>query len=95
MPMIRPRRSLLFMPGANVRALEKARELPADGLIFDLEDAVAPAAKEKARENVGAPRRGKRHDERNLAFGISCGAVLRPRGGDCQRRQSGREQGTT
>ena len=46
---IRPRRSLLFMPGANERALEKARELPADGLIFDLEDAVAPDAKAAAR----------------------------------------------
>jgi citrate lyase subunit beta / citryl-CoA lyase len=42
--MIRPRRSLLFMPGSNARALEKARGLPADGLILDLEDAVAPDA---------------------------------------------------
>ena len=50
MPMIRPRRSLLFMPGANLRALEKARELPAGGLIFDLEDAVAPDAKPAARD---------------------------------------------
>jgi citrate lyase subunit beta/citryl-CoA lyase len=50
----RPRRSLLYMPGSNPRALEKARELPADGLIFDLEDAVAPAAKEQARANVAA-----------------------------------------
>jgi citrate lyase subunit beta/citryl-CoA lyase len=49
---IRPRRSLLFMPGVNRRALEKSRELPADGLIFDLEDAVAPDAKEAARGNV-------------------------------------------
>jgi citrate lyase subunit beta / citryl-CoA lyase len=46
---IRPRRSLLYMPGANPRALEKARTLAADGLIFDLEDAVAPEAKEGAR----------------------------------------------
>ena len=51
---IRPRRSLLFMPGANFRALEKARELPADGLIFDLEDAVAPDAKDAAREAAKA-----------------------------------------
>src|SRR5580692_6095979 len=51
---IRPRRSLLFMPGANARALEKSRELPADGLIFDLEDAVAPDAKNAARANVAA-----------------------------------------
>jgi citrate lyase subunit beta/citryl-CoA lyase len=51
---LRPRRSVLFMPGANARALEKARELPADGLIFDLEDAVAPDAKVSARDAVAA-----------------------------------------
>ncbi len=51
---LRPRRSVLFMPGANARALEKARELPADGLIFDLEDAVAPDAKVSARQAVAA-----------------------------------------
>ncbi len=49
---IRPRRSILYMPGSNPRALEKARTLPADGLIFDLEDAVAPDAKEVARTQV-------------------------------------------
>lgn len=48
----RPRRSVLYMPGANARALEKSRDLPADGLIFDLEDAVAPDAKENARAQV-------------------------------------------
>jgi citrate lyase subunit beta / citryl-CoA lyase len=46
---VRPRRSVLYMPGSNARALEKARELPADGLILDLEDAVAPEAKVQAR----------------------------------------------
>src|SRR6201984_229989 len=46
---VRPRRSVLYMPGSNARALEKARELPADGLILDLEDAVAPEAKATAR----------------------------------------------
>lgn len=51
---LRPRRSVLFMPGANARALEKARELPTDGLIFDLEDAVAPDAKVSARQAVAA-----------------------------------------
>ncbi|MFZ2003891.1 MAG: CoA ester lyase [Stellaceae bacterium] len=51
---IRPRRSLLFVPGANARAIEKARELPADGLIFDLEDAIAPDSKVGAREAVAA-----------------------------------------
>jgi citrate lyase subunit beta/citryl-CoA lyase len=50
--MIRPRRSLLFMPGSNARALEKARNLPADGLILDLEDSVAPEAKAKARDQI-------------------------------------------
>ncbi len=48
----RPRRSVLYMPGSNPRALEKARTLAADGLIFDLEDAVAPDAKEQARQNI-------------------------------------------
>src|SRR5918999_3593706 len=52
--MIRPRRSLLFMPGSNARALEKARTLSADGIILDLEDSVAPDAKATARDQVGA-----------------------------------------
>ena len=51
---IRPRRSVLFMPGSNPRALEKGRALPVDALIFDLEDAVAPEAKETARAAVVA-----------------------------------------
>lgn len=50
--MIRPRRSLLFMPGSNPRALEKARTVAADGIILDLEDAVAPDAKGTAREAI-------------------------------------------
>jgi citrate lyase subunit beta / citryl-CoA lyase len=50
--MIRPRRSLLFMPGSNARALEKARILPADGIILDLEDSVAPDAKATARDQI-------------------------------------------
>lgn len=45
----RPHRSVLYMPGSNSRAMEKARELPADAVIFDLEDAVAPEAKDEAR----------------------------------------------
>jgi citrate lyase subunit beta/citryl-CoA lyase len=48
----RPRRSMLYMPGANARALEKAKTLPADSLILDLEDAVAPDAKALARKQV-------------------------------------------
>ncbi len=56
---VRPRRSVLFMPGSNARALEKARSLPADAVVFDLEDAVAPDAKEQARaQAVGAVRAG-------------------------------------
>jgi citrate lyase subunit beta/citryl-CoA lyase len=49
---VRPRRSVLYIPGSNARAVEKARELPADGLILDLEDAVAPEAKAQARDAV-------------------------------------------
>src|SRR5215471_15891232 len=49
---IRPRRSVLYMPGSNPRALEKAKTLPVDGVIFDLEDSVAPEAKEAARDQV-------------------------------------------
>ncbi len=49
MSFIRPRRSVLYMPSSNARALEKAKTLAADGLILDLEDAVAPDAKPEAR----------------------------------------------
>lgn len=49
---LRPRRSVLYMPGANARALDKARSLPADALILDLEDAVSPDAKSQAREQM-------------------------------------------
>jgi citrate lyase subunit beta/citryl-CoA lyase len=52
MAPIRPRRSVLYMPGANDRALEKARSLPADAVILDLEDSVAPDAKVEARNKV-------------------------------------------
>ena len=50
----RPRRSCLYMPGANERALEKGKTLPADTVIMDLEDAVAPEAKETARDTIRA-----------------------------------------
>ncbi|GLQ07841.1 HpcH/HpaI aldolase/citrate lyase family protein [Sneathiella chinensis] len=49
---LRPRRSVLYMPGSNARAQEKAKTLAADGLILDLEDAVAPNAKAEARDIV-------------------------------------------
>ncbi|MCF2521423.1 CoA ester lyase [Bradyrhizobium sp. G127] len=52
--MIRPRRSVLFMPGSNARALDKARNLPSDGVILDLEDSVAPDAKPMARDQIAA-----------------------------------------
>ena len=51
-PDIRPRRSALYVPGSNARALEKARTLDADVLIFDLEDGVAPDRKEEARAQI-------------------------------------------
>src|ERR1700692_4965766 len=50
--MFRRRRSLLFMPGSNARALEKARNLPADGIILDLEESVAPDPKGTARDQL-------------------------------------------
>ena len=50
--VFRPRRSVLYMPGSKARAIEKARSLPADGVILDLEDAVAPDGKEQARKQV-------------------------------------------
>jgi citrate lyase subunit beta / citryl-CoA lyase len=49
---IRPRRSVLYMPGSNARAIEKAKTLPVDAVILDLEDSVAPDAKEAARKQV-------------------------------------------
>jgi citrate lyase subunit beta/citryl-CoA lyase len=51
---IRPRRSVLYMPGSNARALEKAKTLAVDAVILDLEDSVAPDAKEAARDQVAA-----------------------------------------
>ena len=58
----RPRRSCLYMPGANERALEKAKSLAADTVIMDLEDAVAPDAKEAARETIRAAMQGAATD---------------------------------
>src|SRR6185437_12318043 len=68
---IRPRRSLLFMPGANARALAKSRELPADGLIFDLEDAVAPDAKPAARDAVAAALAQGGYGRRELVLRVN------------------------
>lgn len=55
---IRPRRSLLYMPGSNTRAMEKAKTLPIDAVILDLEDSVAPDAKAEARKLVAATVKG-------------------------------------
>jgi citrate lyase subunit beta/citryl-CoA lyase len=65
---VRPRRSVLYMPGANTRALDKARSLPADVLIFDLEDAVAPDAKETARSNVVAAAASRSYGKREIVI---------------------------
>lgn len=69
--MIRPRRSMLFMPGSNPRALEKARTLPADGLILDLEDAVAPDAKAIARDAIGKAVAAKGFGRREVLIRIN------------------------
>ena len=72
MPSVfRSRRSLLFMPGSNPRALEKARTLPADGLIFDLEDAGAAEAKEEARAIVAAALAAGGYGRRELVLRVN------------------------
>jgi citrate lyase subunit beta/citryl-CoA lyase len=68
---IRPRRSALYMPGANARALDKARTLPADILILDLEDAVAPDAKEQARAQVMAAVHEGGYGSRELVIRVN------------------------
>jgi len=68
---IKPRRSMLYMPGANQRALVKARDLPCDGIIFDLEDAVAVDAKALAREQVCAATRAGGYGHRELVVRVN------------------------
>ncbi|MBI1209808.1 MAG: CoA ester lyase [Azospirillum sp.] len=68
---VRPRRSVLYMPGSNIRALEKARTLPADGLILDLEDAVTPDAKPTARLQVTAALRAGGYGRRELFLRVN------------------------
>jgi citrate lyase subunit beta/citryl-CoA lyase len=65
---LRPRRSVLYMPGANERALEKAQSIPVDALILDLEDAVAPDAKPEARERVCAAASSGAYGRREVAI---------------------------
>jgi citrate lyase subunit beta/citryl-CoA lyase len=68
---LRPRRSVLFMPGSNARALEKAQSLAADGLIFDLEDAVAPDAKRSARDSVARALAAGNYGRRELMLRVN------------------------
>jgi citrate lyase subunit beta/citryl-CoA lyase len=68
---VRPRRSVLYMPGSNARALEKGRDLPADGLILDLEDAVAPEAKVAARDAVVKALQQKGFGDREVLVRIN------------------------
>jgi len=65
---LRPRRSVLYMPGANERALDKAKGLAADALILDLEDAVAPDAKAEARDRVCAAAASGEYGRREIAI---------------------------
>ncbi|EFQ83695.1 HpcH/HpaI aldolase/citrate lyase family protein [Aeromicrobium marinum DSM 15272] len=68
---LRPRRSVLYMPGANERALEKAKSIDADALILDLEDSVSPDAKEAGRANVVAAVRSGEYGHRELAIRVN------------------------
>ncbi len=78
-PIFRPRRSLLFVPGSHVRAVEKARRLSADVIIFDLEDGVAAEAKDEARERICEALTNRRqYGHRELAVRIN--ALSRPEG---------------
>ncbi|AJT65964.1 HpcH/HpaI aldolase/citrate lyase family protein [Streptomyces chattanoogensis] len=69
--ILRPRRSVLYMPGANERALEKAKSLPADALILDLEDAVAPDAKADARKRVAAAAASGEYGHREVTIRVN------------------------
>ncbi len=67
----KPRRSMLFMPASNPRALEKARTLAADVLIFDIEDAVAPDAKEDARAAAVAAAATRSYGRREILIRVN------------------------
>ena len=69
--MSRPRRSVLYVPGSNARALEKSKLLPVDGLIFDLEDSVAPCAKQLARDQVVRALRAGGYGTRELLVRVN------------------------
>ncbi len=78
MSRYRPLRSALYMPAANDRALEKAKSLPADAIIFDLEDAVAPDAKESARVAACTAAASGEYGRRELT--IRCNGLDTPWG---------------
>ena len=69
--VVTPRRSALYIPGSNLRALEKAKALPADVLIFDCEDAVSPANKVLAREQIANAVRSCGYGKREIAVRIN------------------------
>ena len=69
--ILRPRRSVLYMPGANERALEKAKTLPTDALILDLEDSVAPDAKPEARKRVAAAAASGEYGYREVTIRVN------------------------
>lgn len=69
--MIRPRRSVLFMPGSNARALDKARNLTVDGVILDLEDSVAPDVKPMARTQIAEAVAAKGFGAREIIIRIN------------------------
>jgi citrate lyase subunit beta / citryl-CoA lyase len=80
MSTIRPRRSCLYMPGANAKALEKAKTLAADVLLLDLEDSVAPEAKADARAAVAAAVRAGGYGKREVIVRVN--SMLTPWGRD-------------
>ena len=67
----RPRRSVLYMPSSNERALEKAKTLPVDGLILDLEDAVGPDHKDAARDNACAAAASGEYGSREVTIRVN------------------------
>ncbi|MFM7095312.1 MAG: HpcH/HpaI aldolase/citrate lyase family protein, partial [Actinomycetota bacterium] len=78
MSKLRPRRSVLYMPAANERALEKAKSIASDALIFDLEDAVSPESKDAARENAVKAASSGEYGKREIT--IRCNGLDTPWG---------------
>ena len=78
MSKLRPRRSVLYMPAANERALEKAKSIASDALIFDLEDAVSPESKDAARDNAVKAASSGEYGKREIT--IRCNGLDTPWG---------------